>query len=212
MIDFFCLRVRDLITTVLVAGGGFIPADCEVPAMAMVTIFAEAVEGSVPAVSVAPPAETSSPANSVPTTLWRLGSGGEAEGLQNRQCQHATTSIFDNFTGQQLHTWGVRLHALYVCALPDDPKGPMAKLRLSPRMIWVSCSSSPSLQPLSPPGGSRSRSLRRWVELRMLELFSLLLQHWKEGGPIGGYRVEGENSGTTLCVAAEDFQLAATKQ
>jgi hypothetical protein len=67
--------------------------------MAMVTIFAEAVEGSVPAVSAAPPAGTSSPANSVPVTFWRLGSGGEAEGLQNRQCHHATISICDIFTG-----------------------------------------------------------------------------------------------------------------
>jgi hypothetical protein len=68
--------------------------------MAMVTIFAEAVEGSVPAVSASPPAGTSSPANSVPVTFWRLGSGGEAEGLQNRQCQHATlryvTNLQDN--------------------------------------------------------------------------------------------------------------------
>jgi hypothetical protein len=99
MIDFFSLRVRGLITTVHVAGGGVTPADCEVPATAMVTISAKVVDGSVPAVSAAPPAGTSSPANSVLVTFWRLGSGGEAEGLQNRQYQHATTSIFDKFTG-----------------------------------------------------------------------------------------------------------------
>jgi hypothetical protein len=69
MTDFFSLRVRGLITMVLVAGGGFTPADCEVPATAMVTIFAEAVEGSVPAVSSVPPAGTSSPANSVLVTF-----------------------------------------------------------------------------------------------------------------------------------------------
>jgi hypothetical protein len=100
MKDFFSLGVHGLITTVLVAGGGFTPADCEVPATAMVTIFAEAVEGSVPAVSAAPPAGTSSPANSVPATIWRLGSGGEAEGLQNRQCQNEqlryVTNLQDN--------------------------------------------------------------------------------------------------------------------
>jgi hypothetical protein len=138
----------------------------------MVTIPVEVVDGSVPAVSVAPPARTSSPANSVPITFWRLGSGGEAVGLQNRQSKHATTPISDNSTGQQLHTWGVRLHALYVCTLPDDPEGPMARLRPTPWMIWGSCPSLPSLQPLSPPGGSRSRSSHRWAELRMLELFS----------------------------------------
>jgi hypothetical protein len=139
------IRARGFITTVLVAGGGVTPADCEVPVTAMVTIPVEVVDGSVPAVSAAPPVGTSSPANSVLINFWRLGSGGEVEGLQNRQCKHATTPIFDNSTGQQLHTWGVRLHALYVCALPDDPKGPMARLRLTPRIIWGSSSSSPSL-------------------------------------------------------------------
>jgi hypothetical protein len=86
MAAFFSLRARGFLTTALVAGGRFTPADCEVPATAMVTIFAEAVEGSVPTVSAAPPAGTSSPANSVLVTIWRLGSGGEAEGPQNRQC------------------------------------------------------------------------------------------------------------------------------
>jgi hypothetical protein len=84
MVAFFSLRARGFLTAVLVAGGGFTPADCEVPATAMVTIFAEAVEGSVLAVSAMPPAGTSSPASSVPVTFWRLGLGGEAEGLQNR--------------------------------------------------------------------------------------------------------------------------------
>jgi hypothetical protein len=136
MADFFSPRARGFIATVLVAGGGVTPADGEVPAMAMVTIPVDVVNGSVLAVSAAPPAGTSSPANSAPINFWRLGSGGEAEGLQNRQCKHSTTSIFGNSTGQQLHTWGVRLHALYVCALLDDPEGPMARLRPTPRMIW----------------------------------------------------------------------------
>jgi hypothetical protein len=70
--------------TVLVAGGGVTPADGEVPATAMVTIPADIVDGSFPAVSTSPPAGTSSPANSAPITFWCLGSGGEAEGLQNR--------------------------------------------------------------------------------------------------------------------------------
>jgi hypothetical protein len=32
-----------------------------------------------------------------PTTFWRLGSGGEAEGLRNRQRKHSTTTSLDNF-------------------------------------------------------------------------------------------------------------------
>jgi hypothetical protein len=99
MADFFSLRARGFITTVLVAGGGVTPADGEVPATVTVTTSAEVVDGSVPAVSAALPAGTSSPANSVPITFWHLASGGEAEGLQNRQCKHATTLLFDTFTG-----------------------------------------------------------------------------------------------------------------
>jgi hypothetical protein len=99
MTAFFILRVRDFSTSVLVAGGGVTPADCWVPAMAMVTISVDVVDGSVPAVSAASSAGKSSSVNSVPTTFWRLGSGGEAEELQERQCQHATTPKFDNSTG-----------------------------------------------------------------------------------------------------------------
>jgi hypothetical protein len=212
MADFFSLRARGFITTVLVAGGEVTPADCEVPTTAMVTIPAEVVDGSVPAVSAAPPAGTSSLANSVPITFWRLGSGGEAEGLQNRQCKHSTTPIFGNSTGQQLHTWGVRLHVLYVCTLPDDPEGPMARLRPTPRMIWGSCSSSPSLRLPFLPRGSCFQSSRCRAEHQMLELFSLRLQRWEEGSPIGGCRVVVDNSGTTLCVPAEDFSVSGYRK
>jgi hypothetical protein len=86
MADFFSLRAHGFIATVLVAGGEVTPADGEVPATAMVTIPADVVDGSVQA-------------NSAPMTFWHLGSGGEAEGLQNRQCKHSTTPIFDNSTG-----------------------------------------------------------------------------------------------------------------
>jgi hypothetical protein len=86
MADFFSLRARGFIATVLVAGGGVTPADGEVPATAMVTIPVDVVDRSVPA-------------NSAPITFWRLGSGGEVEGLQNRQCKHSTTPIFGNSTG-----------------------------------------------------------------------------------------------------------------
>jgi hypothetical protein len=97
--------------------------------MAMVTVPPEVVDGSVPAVSTASSTGTSFPVNSVSTTSWRLGSGGEVEGLRKRQCQHATILIFDNSIGQQLRTWRIQLHALSICVLPDDPAGAMAKLR-----------------------------------------------------------------------------------
>jgi hypothetical protein len=99
MTAFFILRAHGFSTTVLVACGGVTPAGGEVPAMAMVTILSEVLNGSIPAVSAASSAGTSSPAKSVPVTFWRLGSGGEAEGLQNRQCKHATTLLFDNSIG-----------------------------------------------------------------------------------------------------------------
>jgi hypothetical protein len=67
MTAFFILKASGISTTVLVAGGGLTPADCMVPATAMVTVPVEVVDGSVP-------------------TSWRLGSGEEADGLQKRQC------------------------------------------------------------------------------------------------------------------------------
>jgi hypothetical protein len=103
MPDFFSLSARGFITMVLVAGGGVTPAEgagCpgEVPATTTVTTTADVVDGSNPAVSAEPPAGTSSPANSAPTTFWCLGSGGEVEGLQNRQHKHSTTTRLDNST------------------------------------------------------------------------------------------------------------------
>jgi hypothetical protein len=207
MPEFFSFSARGFITTVLIAGGGVTQADSEVPATAMVTTPADVVDGSVPAVSAEPPAGTSSPANSALTTFWCLGSGGEAEGLQNRQCKHSTTPRFDNSTRQQLHTWGVRLLALYVCALPDDPEGLMARLLPTPRMIQGSCSSSPSLWLPSLPGSSRFRSSRRWAEHQLFEPFSLQPQRWEEGSPVGGCPIVVDNSGTMLCIPAEVSQL-----
>jgi hypothetical protein len=51
MADFFSLRARGFITTVFVSGGGFTPADGEVPTTATFTTPAEVVDGSVPAIS-----------------------------------------------------------------------------------------------------------------------------------------------------------------
>jgi hypothetical protein len=176
MPDFFSLSARGFITMVLVAGGGVTPAEgarCPgaVPASATVTTPADVVDGSVLVVSAEPPAGTSSPANLAPTTFWRLGLGGEAEGLQNRQLKHSTTTRLDNSTRWRLHTWWVRLQTLCVCVPPDDPEGPMARLLPTPWMIWGSCSCSPSLQLPSPPGGSRSWSSRRWQSIRCLSFF-----------------------------------------
>jgi hypothetical protein len=46
----------------------------------------------------------------------------------------------------------------------------------------------------------------------MLELFSLQPRRWEEGGPVGGYRVVVDNSGTTLCVPAEDFSVSGYRK
>jgi hypothetical protein len=67
MTAFFTLRSHGVSTTVLVAGGGVTPAGGAVPATAIVTVPVAIVDGSIP-------------------TSWRLGSGGEADGLQKRQC------------------------------------------------------------------------------------------------------------------------------
>jgi hypothetical protein len=162
MPDFFSLSARGFITTVLVASGGVTPADGEVPATATVTTPADVVDGSVPAVSAEPPAGTSSPANLAPTTFWCLGSGGEAEGLQNRQRKHSTTTRFDNSTRQRLLTWWVRLHTLCVCEPPDNPEGQMARLLPTQQMIRGSCSCSPSLRLPSLPGSIRCLSFFRF--------------------------------------------------
>jgi hypothetical protein len=81
----------------------------------------------------------------------------------------------------------------------------MVRLWPTPRMIRGSCSSSPSLRLPFLLGGSRFQSSRCRAEHQMLELFSLQPQRWEEGGPVGGCRVVVDNSGTTLCVPAEDF-------
>jgi hypothetical protein len=53
---------------------------------------------------------------------------------------------------------------------------------------------------------------RRFVELWMLEPSLLLLRRWEEGGLVGGCRVVVDCSDTTLCIPAEDFQLAVAEQ
>jgi hypothetical protein len=83
MTAFFTLKACGTSTTVLVASGGLTPADCKVPAMSMVTIPVEVVDGSVP-------------------TSWRLGSGEEADRLQKdsvsmQQYRYLTIQQGSNF-------------------------------------------------------------------------------------------------------------------
>jgi hypothetical protein len=80
---FFTLRAHGVSTTVLVAGGGVTPAGGAMPTTAMVTVPVEVVSGSVP-------------------TSWRLGSGGEADGLQKgsvsmQQYRYMTTQQGSTF-------------------------------------------------------------------------------------------------------------------
>jgi hypothetical protein len=211
MAGFLSLSTCGFTTTVLITGGGVTPTEgarCpgEVPATTMVMTPAEVVDASVPVVSTEPPTGTLSPANVVPTTFQRLGSGGEEEGLQHRQSKHPTTTRLENSTRRRSHTWWIRLRSLCACVPPDDPEGPMARLLPTPRMIRGSCSCLPSLQLPAPPGVSRSRLSRRWADHQTIEPFSLQLRRWGEGGTVRGHRIVVDNSDTTPCVAAEDFQ------
>jgi hypothetical protein len=83
MTAFFTLRARGVSTTILVVGSGVTPAGGAVPATAMVTIAVAVVDGFVP-------------------TSWRLGTGGEADGLQKdsvsmQQYQYLTIQQASNF-------------------------------------------------------------------------------------------------------------------
>jgi hypothetical protein len=83
MTAFFTLKACGTSTTVLVAGGGLTPADCVVPATALVTVPIEVVDRSVP-------------------TSWHLGSGEEADGLQKdrvsmQQFRYLTIQQGNNF-------------------------------------------------------------------------------------------------------------------
>jgi hypothetical protein len=79
-------------------------------------------------------------------------------------------------------------------------------------MVRGSCSFSFLLQLPFPLGGSRLQWTRCRAKPRLLEPSSLRLRRWGEGGPVEGCRVAVDNSGTTLCVPIEDFQLAVAEQ
>jgi hypothetical protein len=178
---------------VLVAGGGVTPAAGAVPATAMLTVPVTVVDGSVP-------------------TSWRLGSGGEADGLQKgsvsmQQYRYSIIQQGSNFIPGGLNYMHFPL-AHYPTTLRDRRQS-FGQLH-----GWSGggCSFSPPLLLPFPPGGSRFPWSHCRAEPRLLEPFSLRLQCWGEGGPVGGCRVMVGSSGTTLCVPAEDFQLAVAEQ
>jgi hypothetical protein len=178
MIAFFTLIAHGVSTTALVAGGGVTSVGGAVPATAMVTDPVSEAAGSVP-------------------ISWRSGSGGEAGGLQTDNV--SVQQYWCMTTRWRIHTWRTRLLVLSVCALPDDPTGPRAELRSTPRMVRGSC------PPFSPPprlsfplGGSRLQWTRCRVEPRLLEPSSLLLRRWGGSGPVEGCRVVEGSFGTTL--------------
>jgi hypothetical protein len=116
MAAFFSLRARGFLTAVLVAGGGFTPADCEVSATAMVTIFAEAVCWGSRRVR---------PSSFCGATCWNIIPGefgcshllALGVGWRSRGTAKQIMSACDNFD-----TWGVRLHTLYVWHYPMTPR------------------------------------------------------------------------------------------
>jgi hypothetical protein len=115
-------------------------------------------------------------------------------------------------TRQHVCTWRTRPLVLFICAQPDDPTGPQAECRPTPRMVRGSCLYSPSPRLLSPPGGFRLRWTRCRAVPQLLEPSWLQLRHWGGGGPAEGCRVAAGSSGTILCVPIEFFQLVAAKQ
>jgi hypothetical protein len=216
MPDFFSLSARGFTTTVLIASSWVTPAEgagCpgEVPATATVTTPADVVDGSIPAVSAEPPAGTSSPANLTPNTFWRLGSGGEAEGLQNSQVgiqQLQDLTILQD--GGSIP--GGFDYESFAFAYHPMTRGNNGKASTNstddPGELFLFAFPSVALS----ARGSRSRSSCRWAEHEMLEPFFLQPRHWEEGGPDGGCRIVVDNSGTMLCVPAEDSQYAVTEQ
>jgi hypothetical protein len=187
MTTFFTLKARGVSTTVLVAGGGVTSVGGAVPTMAMVTAPIAEADGSVP-------------------TSWRSGSAGEAGGLQKDNVNVQPYRYMT--TRRKIHTWRTRLLALSVCAQPDDPVKPKAEFRSTPRMVRGSHPFSPPPRLPFPPGGSRFPWSHCPAVPRVLELSSLRLRRWGEGGLVKGCRVAKGSSGTTLCVPTEDFQLA----
>jgi hypothetical protein len=120
--------------------------------------------------------------------------------------------MFGDSTSQQTHTWKTRLLALSACVSPDDPVGPEAEFRSTPRPVRGSCPSSPPPQFPSLPGGSRPPWIHCCAEPGLSEPSLLRQRRWGEGGPAEGCRVAASSCGTTLCAPADGFQLVAAEQ
>jgi hypothetical protein len=79
-------------------------------------------------------------------------------------------------------------------------------------MVRGICSFLPLLWLPFLPGGSRLQWICCRAEPRLLEPSLLRLWRWGEGGLVEGCRVAVDSSNTTLCVPAEDLQLAVAEQ
>jgi hypothetical protein len=72
----------------------------------------------------------------------------------------------------------------------------------------------PSRLPFSFPfrqGALDFRCFVAWLSFGCLSPLCFYHARWEEGGLVGGCRVVVDSSGTTLCVPAEDFQLAVAE-
>jgi hypothetical protein len=120
--------------------------------------------------------------------------------------------MFGDSTSEQTHTWKTRLLALSACVSPNDPTGPKAAFRSTPRLVRGSYPSLPPPQFPSLPRGSHPPWTHCCAEPGLSEPSLLRQQCWGEGGPAEGCRVVAGSCGTTLCAPADGFQLVATEQ
>jgi hypothetical protein len=91
--------------------------------------------------------------------FFELGPGWRSGRTTTGYCQRATIPMFGDSTRQQTHTWKTRLLALSACVPPDDPAGPKAEFRTTPRLVRGSCPSLPSLSFLLCQGAPVLRGL-----------------------------------------------------
>jgi hypothetical protein len=101
---------------------------------------------------------------------------------------------------------------LSACASPDNPAGPEAEFRSTPRLVRGNCPSSPPPRLPSLPGGSHPPWTHCCVEPGLSEPSSLQQRRWGGGGLAEGCRVAAGSCGTVLCAPAEGFQLVAAEQ
>jgi hypothetical protein len=143
-----------------------------------------------------------------------LGSGGEAEGLQKKK---------DNVSMQQLRYLKIHQGSNFIPGGFDYMCFPFVHYSTTPWDQWQSFGQlhgwSGGVVPFHLPfdfpfhqGALALGHFVAWLSFGCLGLFLLLPQRWEEGGLVGGCRVVVDSSSTTLCVPAEDFQLAVAAQ